>query len=148
MKNRKILLLAGVFAIIILIAAVAHLTGRTQVGENCVQLQTGKQVKIIDLGKLPCDQVTGIRVNGKGEQIPVAGQGISVEKFLALQKINNYSTLTVIADDTYNAFLTADEISQGADAYFLLEDGQLRLVVFSDSNSKRHVSNVKEIIVE
>lgn len=33
-------------------------------------------------------------------------------------------------------------------AYLLLQEEELRLVVFGDENSKRSVSNVKQIVVE
>ena len=51
----------------------------------------------------------------------------------------------MVSDDSYSAEVHADEAEN---AHFLLEEGTLRLIVFGDSNSKRSVSDVKQIIVE
>lgn len=88
----------------------------------------------------------GTRTNGKGEEIQVNAPGISVKQLLEQYSVSADQGLTVIADDGYSATLKAEEISSGQ-AFLILEDDTVRLVVFGDSNSKRSVSNVKQLMV-
>ena len=145
MKNRKLILIAVILVVLAAVFAVFHLNGREQVAENSVQMTADEKNAEVSLPALPCEEVSGIRVNGKGEEIPVEGQGIYLPDLLKLYSVETYSTVTVISDDSYSAQVTAEEAEN---ACFLVEGTELRLVVFGDSNSKRSVSNVKQIIVE
>lgn len=59
-----------------------------------------------------------------------------------------YTNVTVISDDSYSADLSAEEIAEEGTACLLLDAGYLRLVISGDSNSKRSVSNVIQVIAE
>lgn len=60
----------------------------------------------------------------------------------------SYSKVTVISDDSYAADLTAEDVKEDGKAYLMLDEEEIRLIVFGDPNSKRSVSNVVQIIVE
>lgn len=142
MKNRKIYFIALVLIVLAAVFAVLHLSSREQVAENRVQLEADGKSYEISLSELALEPVSGVRVNGKGEEIPVEGQGIFLPKLLEQYPVNAYSTVTVTSDDSYSAQIAAEEAEN---ACFVIEAEQLRLVVFGDSNSKRSVSNVKQI---
>ena len=74
--------------------------------------------------------------------------GILLRKLLEEKNIEEYSQVTVVSDDSYSAKIAAEEIKEEEKAYLLLQEEELRLVVFGDENSKRSVSNVKQIVVE
>lgn len=148
MKSRKAIILGVVLIILTAIAAVIHLSTREEVPENAVQISANDKTYTIDIKKLNYEQVEGIRVNGKGEEIPVEGAGIALKDILAQEKITEYSKVTVVAGDSYSAELTAEEIKEDEKVYLLNEEESLRLIVFGDENSKRSVSNVVQIIVE
>ena len=142
MKNRKLIILTIVLLILAAAFAVLHLSSRETVAENSVQLSADGKIHEISLSDLSLTAISGVRVNGKGEQIPVDGMGISLTDLLRKYNVSAYSKVTVVSDDSYSAEVSADEAEN---ANFLVEDGQLRLVVFGDSDSKRSVSNVKQI---
>lgn len=148
MKSRKATLFFIALVLITVFAAGLHLTTRQQTPENTLLITKNTQEYTVDLDKLEYEQVTGIRVNGKGEEIVVDGLGISVSELLNSKKITNYVEIDVVSDDSYSAKLTKDEINAEEKAYFIIEDDELRLVVFGDTNSKRSVSNVKKIEVK
>lgn len=149
MKSHKAIILAFILVVFTMIAAVFHFNTRQEVPENVIQIVTGEKTYTIDIEKLEYEQVIGVRINGKGEEIPVDEQGISVKRFLSLENIEVYSYISVVADDSYSAKLTAEEVSETGKAFLTVqEEGGLRLVVFGDENSKRSVSNVVQIIVE
>ena len=142
MKNRKLIILTFVLLILAAAFAVLHLSSRETVAENSVQLSADGKIHEISLSDLSLTAISGVRVNGKGEQIPVDGMGLSLTDLLEKYNVSAYSKVTVVSDDSYSAEVSADEAEN---ANFLVEDGQLRLVVFGDSDSKRSVSNVKQI---
>lgn len=149
MKSRKAIILVTILLILTGIAAVIHLYTRKEVPENTLQISANGKEYTVDIDKLKYEQVTGVRVNGKGEEIPVDEQGISLENVLQQQSITDYSEVTVIADDSYSAKLSADEAKEEGKAYLVVQEEEgLRLVVFGDENSKRSVSNVVQIVVE
>ena len=93
-------------------------------------------------------------MNGKGEEIPVDGDGIAVSKLLSKLGITEFSKVRIVSDDAYSAEVNREEVVEGGKVVLLLEEGTpsekdtLRLVVFGDENSKRSVSNVVEINIE
>ena len=145
MKNRKLMMIALVLVAVLAVFAVLHLGGREQVAAQTVQLTAQGRIHEISLSDLSLEPVSGIRINGKGEQIPVEGEGISLPKLLEQYKVEADSSITVVSDDSYSAVVAAGEAEN---AHFLLEEGELRLIVFGDSDSKRSVSNVKKIAVD
>ena len=66
------------------------------------------------------------------------------------QNKNQEDYKSVVADDSYSAEITAEEMGNAVEAYLIQEEGEsrLRLIVFGDKDSKRSVSNVAQIIVE
>ena len=148
MKSHKALAIILVLALLTGAAAWFHLSSREEVAVGTVQITVDGGTQTIKLADLNYEPVSGVRVNGKGESIPVEGEGISVKDLLETQKIVSCTKVTVISDDTYTAELMAEEIAEDGKAYLLLDDAYLRLVVFGDHNSKRSVSKVVQIIVE
>ena len=148
MKSHKALAIILVLALLTGAAAWFHLSSREEVTEGTVRIMVNGSAQTVKLADLNYEPVSGVRVNGKGESIPVEGEGISVKDLLETQKIVSCTKVTVISDDTYSAELMAEEIAEDGKAYLLLDDAYLRLVVFGDHNSKRSVSKVVQIIVE
>lgn len=148
MKSKKVVLFIGVLVLLTVLAAVVHLSIREQVPEHSVLVTTSEKEYLVDIKTLDYEPVSGVRMNGKGEEIPVEGDGIAASKLLSHLDITEFSKITIIADDSYSAEVTADEIKEKGKVFFLLEEDTLRLVVFGDKNSKRSISNVVEIQVE
>lgn len=148
MKKRRILVFILVLAILTGIAAWNHLSSREEVAEGTLQMSFGEQTYLVKLDDLDYEQITGERVNGKGEVRPVDGPGIALHELLAQEKIEGYTKVTVISGDSYSAELTAEEVVEDGKACLLLEEGSLRLIVFGDENSKRSVSDVAQIVIE
>ena len=149
MKTRKALIFVIGLLLLTAVAAGAHLLTRDQVTEGTVQLTYGDKTYELEIGELDYKEVTGTRMNGKGEEIPVEASGILLKDVLELKSIVGYSKVKVVSDDSYSAELTAEEVKNDTKAYLLHEEeGELRLVVFGDTNSKRSVSNVVQIVVE
>lgn len=148
MKTRKALIFVIGLLLLTAVAAGAHWLTRDQVTEGCVQLLYGEKSYEVEISKLEYEQVTGTRVNGKGEEIPVEASGILLKNLLNAQKITEYSKVTVKADDSYSAEMTREEVQDASKVYLLHEEGELRLIVFGDTNSKRSVSNVVQIVIE
>ena len=148
MKKHKVLALILVLAVLTGIAAWFHLSSREEVAKGTLQMTVGGHTYTVELSNLDFEPVSGVRVNGKGESIPVEGQGISLEDLLDEEDINSYSKVTVISDDSYTAELTAEEVEEDGKAYLMLDEEALRLIVFGDQNSKRSVSNVVQVVIE
>ena len=149
MKTRKALIFVIGLLLLTTLAAGAHLLTREQVTEGTVQLIYGEKTYELEISKLAYQQVTGTRMNGKGQEIPVEALGILLKDVLELKSIVGYSNVKVVSDDSHSAELTAEEVKNDTKAYLLHEEeGELRLIVFGDTNSKRSVSNVVQIIVE
>lgn len=148
MKKYGVLVFILVLALVTGIAAWLHLTTREEVAAGTLQITVHGQVKTVKLSELDYEQVSGVRVNGKGESIPVEGQGISLKELLRGEQVDSYAKVTVVADDSYHAELTAAEVAEDGKAYLLLQEDTLRLVVFGDENSKRSITHVVQIIVE
>ena len=148
MKKSKVVFLILLLVALTGVLAAVHLTTRDKVGENEVQLTYQDKTYSVEYKKLDLEQVTGTRVNGKGEEKKVEAPGILLRKLLEEKNIEEYSQVTVVSDDSYSAKIAVEEIKEEEKAYLLLQEEELRLVVFGDENSKRSVSNVKQIIVE
>ena len=149
MKKYKVIIFTVVLILLTVAAAVIHLNTREVVAEGSLLLIAGDKEITLDLSEFAYEQVTGIRVNGKGEEIPVEGFGVAVKEVLAQAKVAEYERIKVISDDAYQAEISAEEVEDGTKAFLILdEEKKLRLVVFGDTNSKRSVSNVAQIVVE
>ena len=149
MKANKAIIFIMVLLMLTGGVAAFHLLTRDQVSEGTVQLIYGEKTYELEIGELEYEQVTGIRMNGKGEEIPVEAMGILLKDVLKLKNIVDYSKIKVVSDDSYSAQLTEEEVKENSKVYLLQEEeGELRLLVFGDTNSKRSVTNVVQIIVE
>lgn len=149
MKKHKVKLFAVVLVILTVVAAILHLNTREVVAEGNLQLKAGETTMNLDISEFDYQQVTGVRMNGKGEKIPVDAPGITVKNVIAYAKVAEYETVTVIAGDSYSAEISAEEVEDGTKAFLIVDDEKkLRLVVFGDTNSKRSVSDVVQIVVE
>ncbi len=148
MKKSKALMLIMLLFVLTGIAAIVHLTTREQVADGEIQLIYGDTTYSVAYKELKLEQVSGIRVNGKGEEKKVEAPGILLKEILDEKDIQEYSKVTVVSDDSYSAQMSAEEVAEETKVYLLLQEEQLRLVVFGDTNSKRSVSNVKQILAE
>ena len=148
MNKKKSIILLVILVVITLAAAAAYLGNREAVEEGNLKIITAAGDYMVDTADFDFEQVTGIRVNGKGEEKPVDGMGILIKDILDANDISEYVKVTVVSDDSYSAELSAEEVAEAGKAYLLYEEEEIRLVVFGDENSKRSVSNVVEIIVE
>lgn len=135
--KKKIVIGIAILVILTAIFAIIHLTTRTPEIEGSV-LVNGTEVKLSDLD---CEKVTGSIKNGKGEVKEIDADGVKLASLLS----GDYNTVKIIAADEYSATVSADEIDN---AYLILDDGSLRLIVFGDENSKRDVKNVARIDTE
>ena len=149
MKLRKIIFFVAILFLFTGIAAVVHLGTRQEVPENALKVTVGDKEYLIDIEKLEYKHVEGIRVNGKGEEIPVEGQGVRLQEVLEDVDITKYSVVSAISDDSYSASLSVEEVLDAEKAFLLCQEEEgLRMVVFGDENSKRSVSNIVQIIIK
>ena len=149
MKKHKVIIFTVVLILLTVAAAVIHLNTREVVAEGSLLLIAGDKEITLDLSEFAYEQVTGVRVNGKGEEIKIDAPGVSIKRLLSSMELSNYEKVSIISDDSYQAEMAAEEVEDGTKAFLILdEEKKLRLVVFGDTNSKRSVSNVAQIVVE
>lgn len=147
-KAKPIYIIIAALVLLTAIAAAVHFATRADVRSGALRVEYGGKTVELAVGELKLEPVQGMVRNGKGEELPVDGQGIPLSRLLEQAGVGEYSTVTVTADDAYSAGVTAAETAESGRVYLLLEeDGSLRLVVFGDKNSKRNVSNVKLVSV-
>ena len=138
-----------VLVLITAVVAIFYLTTRPATSEGTLRIENGGQVIELPLERLEFIPVRGTVVNGKGEERTVDAQGILLSQVLRVAGISECTEVKVTADDAYNAVVTAEEIAEPNRVYLIQQDeGELRLVVFGDSNSKRSVSNVVSLSVK
>lgn len=138
-----------VLVLITAIVATFYLTTRPSASKDTLRIEKGGQVIELPLERLKLIPVRGTVVNGKGEERTVDAQGVLLDRVLREAGIEEFSEVTITADDAYNAVVTAEEIAEPNRVYLIRQDeGGLRLVVFGDSNSKRSVSDVASLSVK
>jgi len=139
-------------ALVLLTAAVAaiHLSTRVTVPEKTLLVEFQGKSTIVDISALPLQDVQGSLVNGKGETREISAKGCLLSAILeeALDHPENAVKVTITAADEFSAEVSAEEWSLPDRVYLLLEENELQLVVFGDSNSKRNVKNVERLLVE
>ena len=148
-KTVKIIIAILVLATVGL--ALLHFCTREQVPGGTLMISQGKESVTIDISRLPTTAVTGVIVNGKGEEKTVDTQGIPVSAVLLEAGIDpaGINTVTVTADDEFSAELSAGDVNAEGKAYLTVEeDGSLTLIVFGDPNAKRNVRNVVKLNAE
>ena len=149
MKKHKVIIFAFILAVLTVAAAVIHLNTRDVVAEGTLRLAVRENEITLDISEFVYEQVTGVRVNGKGEEIEVDAPGVSIKWLLDSREISGYEKVNIVSDDSYSAEISAEEVEDGTKAFLILDDEKkLRLVVFGDTNSKRSVSNVAQVVVE
>lgn len=150
MKKHRAIIFIAILLIITGIMTMIHLRTREEVPEGAIEVTSGEDTSIVDITELSYETVTGIRVNGKGEEIEVEASGILLKDVLEGVGVTKADKVSVLADDSYSAELTWEEIMEPSRAYLIQEEGEtrLRLLVFGDKDSKRSVSNVAQIIIE
>lgn len=149
MKKNRLFIIAFILVIITAVAAVAHLTKREEVAKGQLKVSIHGEEQTIHLNELTYEKLNGIRVNGKGEEIPVEGDGIQMKDLLETFHVDTFEKVQILADDSYVAQVNEEEVGEDNKVcLFLQEEGGIRLVVFGDENSKRSVSDVVQIIVE
>lgn len=146
MKSKKISIFIIVLLVFACITGIIHFSTREMIPDDALKITYHNKEIYVDIHKIEYKEVKGIRVNGKGDKIPVEGQGILIENLLAQEDIKEFSEIEVIADDSYSAKVKKDEMND--DVYLLYEENSVRLIVFKDTNSKRSVSNVVSINVK
>ena len=150
MRKHRAVIFIAILLVITGVMALIHFRTRKEVPEGAIKVGFGEETQMIDINELTYEQVTGTRVNGKGEEKEVSAAGILLKDVLAEAGIEEYAKVSVVADDAYSADVSAEEIENGMEAYLIREEGEmrLRLIVFGDKDSKRSVSNVAQIVVE
>lgn len=148
MKKHKALIFVIILVVLTGIAAIVHLTTREAVPEHSVAITYEGETICVDLDELAYRQVSGVRINGKGEEKPVEGQGILLKDMLEALQILNYESISIASDDSYTAEVNLAEVQAEDKVYLMYEEKELRLVVFGDTDSKRSVSNVVKIDVQ
>jgi len=149
MKSKnKLPIIMTCLAALVVVLAIIHFATRTKVPEGAVSVETDGKISYLVLTDIPTSHVEGEIVNGKGDIKSIDGEGIRLEDALALVGVTNPKRVTAVADDEYNAVIEGNEIAHDAQVYLLVEDGEGRLVVFGDPNSKRNVSHLTRLVVE
>lgn len=148
MKKHKAFIFIIILVVLTGAAAFLHLSTREQVPEHCVAVSYDENIVYVDLDTLAYEHVSGVRINGKGEEKPVEGQGILLKDMLAQYEISYYKTISIISDDSYTANVDSTEVLEDGKVYLMYEEEELRLVVFGDTDSKRSVSNVVKIDIQ
>ncbi|MBR3606737.1 MAG: ABC transporter substrate-binding protein [Lachnospiraceae bacterium] len=146
-NNHRLLLFIGVLILLTAVMAGIHFLSREEIPENTLKITLEGEDLLVDLDGLTLIQVEGTRINGKGEEKKVSGQGVLIRTLLEDKGIIEYSSIKVVSSDSYGAEILKEEIMLEDKAYLLYEGEELRLVVFGDENSKRSVSDVVEIII-
>lgn len=149
MKKHRAIIFVVILLIITGIIAMIHFNTREDVPEGAIEVSFGEETYVVDISKLSYETVTGVRVNGKGEEKTIEASGILLGDVLLDVGITEFGEVSVIADDAYSAELTWEEVMDSSKAYLIQEEGEerLRMIVFGDKDSKRSVSNVAQIAV-
>ncbi|MCD2492588.1 hypothetical protein LQE92_08105 [Lacrimispora sp. NSJ-141] len=148
MKNKRVMFfILSLLALAGILSAI-HLKTRDTSAQGNVKVSHKGENFVLDYNKWQYEPVSGIRINGKGDEISVEGNGIELSTVLEQLNIDHYRNVIVSSDDSYSAEVSADEAEENGKVYLMYEDDELRLIVFGDADSKRSVSNVVQITVE
>lgn len=147
-RNKKYVLLLALLVLTALLAG-WYLTTRDAVPENTIRVTWAGKTADLDAAKLTGELVKGTLVNGKGKETTVDTTGLSLQAALAAAQVDTSAAESVIvtSQDAFSAELTGEEMREEGKAYLILEDEEVMLIVFGDSNSKRKVHQVMQIDV-
>ncbi len=127
--------------------ALLHGASRPEIPEGSVLVQTSRGDFHLILDNLSAVPVTGKIVNGRGERKPVSGEGIALKDALLAAGVSVPGQVTAVAEDEYSAVIEGNELDEGR-IYLLIEENEVRLVVFGDSDSRRCVSHLVRLVVK
>lgn len=96
MKTSKVKIFVIILLSFTIIVAFLHLNTREDIAEGTLLLSIADKSVTIDISEFAYKQVTGVRMNGKGEEIEVNASGISLKNILEQQKIKNYTKVLVL----------------------------------------------------
>ena len=146
MKKRITVISILLFVTIILSFIYLHFRQTVKPGDILIKSEKGEMT--VSLSDLSLSHVSGSITNKKGETKKIDSEGYALADLPSLTGINDYSEISVHADDEYSAVLTKDELSSGDKAWLIENDDSIRLVVFDDKDSKRDVKNVVRIEIK
>ena len=148
MKHKKTVLVVAAMVFVTGIVALIHLFTLPSVPDSALQIEYSGGIQEISLSEIETERVYGCIVDGKGVEHPVDASGIPLSELLLELDITAFSNVTVYAEDSYSAVVSAEEINE-VDRVFLLirPDERPQLIVFGDSNSKRNVTGVIRMVV-
>lgn len=151
MKKKSIILVLILFIITAAIACI-YLMGRDEPSEGRLTVLVEGHSKSIDPFSKGLQPVSGVLINGKGEEKEISESGVPLSDVIILSGIKDraYQSVKIVSSDEYAAELTADEINEEGKAFLIKDTSDdnsvsIRLIVFGDSNSKRQVKNVERL---
>ena len=138
------------FVLCTVVVAAVHLCTRKDTPEGFIVIEAGDQEIQLSIAELDSRPIEGVLTDGKGEQHPFSAEGLLLAEVLqaAEVKLEQVASVTVLASDEYSAEVSGEEVLGDAVNLILQEDSSVELVVLSDQNRKRNVSNVARLIVE
>lgn len=149
MKNKKLFIgLALILIVVVGISAYINQKNRPSKEVGQLSLIIEGSEKMLPILEDDLQEVTGEILNGKGEIKEISGQMIEIKTLLAKNAITNYTEVAFEADDAYRISISEDELQEDEKFYLQVEEEQFNLVVFGDSNAKRNVRNLVQIVVE
>ena len=138
--NKKVLIFIIIGLLVITAGAAGwYLSSLKKTPEHSLVVVSDGKEKVVDIDKLSLVDFTGTTVNGKGDKKEIKGQGIKLSDVF---NVSDYTEASVIADDAYAAIVKKDEMDK---AWLQIEEGEARLIVFGDTDSKRNVKHVVRI---
>ena len=138
--NKKVLIFIIIGLLVITAGAAGwYLSSLKKIPEHSLVVVSDGKEKVVDIDKLSLVDFIGTTVNGKGDKKEIKGQGIKLSDVF---NVSDYTKASVIADDAYAAIVKKDEMDQ---AWLQIEEGEARLIVFGDTDSKRNVKHVVRI---
>ena len=141
----------GIAVILMLVTAalvLVYLRSRESVKPGDLLIKSAGGDVSVTFEDLNLSHVSGEITNKKGETKTVESEGIALSDIPALAGINDYSEISVYADDEYNAVLSKDEVTKPDKAWLIKNDDSIRLIVFDDPDAKRDVKNVVRVEIK
>lgn len=145
MHKKNIRIILSITVIMVLVTAALtymHLCNRQVTADNSLTISAGGMDHTVDIDSVNLTDFSTDIVNGKGDTKHISGKGIKLAELIGTSE---FEEVSVIADDSYYATVTAGEIDN---AWIVIEEGKARLIVENDKNSKRDVKNVVRIEVK
>ena len=96
MKKHRAIIIIVILVVITGIIAMMHLHTREEVPEGAIEVSFGEETYVVDIHELSYEQVTGTRVNGKGEEKTVEASGILLKNLLEGVGITEYGKVSVV----------------------------------------------------